>query len=186
MAALRIRTYGIITALMNTLLYRAIPRAIILLPFLILGISYNSLPADIMIFRHLDGTADYAPKSLFTVFRVPLIEVICGLAVEVMRRRLAKVDEHRSYYLMWTVLLYTVAVKTLLQALEMISSERNARIFFYLTAAAVAIGIICTVFTGRKAFTGIKRGAWKLELWEKLALIGLLISYLFLAFAPQF
>ena len=108
-----------------------------------------------MVFRHLDGTADYAPKSLFTVFRVPLIEVICGLAVEVMRRRPAKVPEHKSSYLMWTVLLYTVAAKTLLQALEMVSSERNARIFFYATAAAVAVGIICTVFTGRKAFTGL-------------------------------
>ena len=168
---------------MNTLLYRATPWTIILLPFLILGISYNSLPADIMIFRHLDGAADYAPKSLFTIFRVPLIEVVCGLAVEIMRRRPAKVREHKNSYLMWTVLLYTVAVKTLLQALEMISSEQNARIFFYLTAAAVAIGIVSTVFTGRKAFTGDNRGAWKLELWEKAALVGLLISYLFLAFA---
>jgi uncharacterized membrane protein len=169
---------------MNTLLYRAIPWTIILLPFLILGISYNSLPADIMVFRHLDGTADYAPKSLFTVFRVPLIEILCALTVEVMRRRRAKVPEHKSSYLMWTVLLYTVAVKTLLQALEMISSGRNARIFFYLTAAAVAIGIICTAFNGRKAFTAVNRGAWKLKLWEKAALVGLLAGYLFLAFAP--
>ena len=52
-------------------------------PFLIPGLSYNTLPAEIMVFRHLDGTADYAPKSLFTVFRVPLIEVVCGLAVEI-------------------------------------------------------------------------------------------------------
>jgi hypothetical protein len=168
---------------MNTLLYRAIPWTIILLPFFILGISYNSLPDQIMVFRHLDGTADYAPKSLFTVFRVPLIEVICGLAVEVMRRRAAKIDDHKSYYLMWTVLLFTVAAKTMFQALEMVSSEQNARIFFYLTAAAVAIGIICTLFTGRKAFSGIKRGAWKLELWEKAALVSLLIAYLILAFA---
>jgi hypothetical protein len=169
---------------MNTLLYRAIPWAIILLPFLILGLSYHSLPTEIMVFRHLDGTAGYAPKSLFTVFRVPLIEVLCALAVEVMRRRPAKVAEHKSSYLMWTVLLYTVAVKTLFQALEMVSVERNARIFFYLTAAAVAIGIICTVFTGRKAFTGVNRGAWRLELWEKAALAALLAGYLVLAFAP--
>jgi uncharacterized membrane protein len=179
-------SYVTITAPMNTLLYRAIPWTIILLPFLILGLGYHSLPAEIMIFRHLDGTADYAPKSLFTVFRVPLIEVICGLAVEIMRRRAAKVAEHKSSYLMWTVPLYTVAVKTLLQALEMISSGQNARIFFYLTAAAVAIGIICTIFTARKAFTGLKHGAWKLELWEKAALSGLLISYLFLAFLTNF
>jgi hypothetical protein len=169
---------------MNTLLYRAIPRAIILLPFLILGIAYSSLPADIMVFRHLDGTADYARKSLFTVFRVPLIEVICGLGVEIMRRRPAKVPGHESNYMMWTVLLYTVAAKTLLQALEMISSERNARVFFYLTAAAVAIGIVSTIFTGRKAFTGVNGRAWKLELWEKAALVALLAGYLALAFAP--
>jgi hypothetical protein len=171
---------------MNNVLYRIIPWTIILLPFLILGLSYSSLPAEIMVFRHLDGTADYAPKTLFTVFRVSLIEIVCALAVEIMRRRQAKVPVHKSSYLMWTVLLYTVAVKTLLQTLEMISSERNARIFFYLTAVAVAIGIIATIFTGRKAFTGIKRGAWKLELWEKAALSGLLICYLFLAFVPNF
>ena len=168
---------------MNNLLYRIIPWTIILLPFLILGISYNSLPAEIMVFRHLDDTADYAPNPS-SLFSGTLIEIVCGLAVEVMRRRPAKVPEHKSSYLMWTVLLYTVAVKSLLQALEMVSSEQNARIFFYLTAAAVAIGIICTAFAGRKAFTAVNRGAWKLELWEKAALAGLLISYLFLAFAP--
>ena len=171
---------------MNPLFYRIIPWTVILLPFLIVGLSYHLLPPEIMIFRHLDGMADYAPRSLFTVFRVPLIEIVCALAIEIMRRRAAKTDNHKSYYLMWTVLLYTVAAKTLLQALEMISSERNARIFFYATAAAVAVGIICTVFTGRKAFTSINGRAWKLGLWEKAALFALLAGYLILAFAPQF
>ena len=125
---------------MNTLLYRIIPWAIILLPFLILGISYNSLPADVLIFRGLDSTtADYAPKSLFTVFRVPLIEVVCGLAVEIMRRRAAKIPDHKSYYLMWTVLLYTVGVKTLFQALEAVSAD-SKRPHFYATAFAVILG----------------------------------------------
>lgn len=169
---------------MNTLLYRIIPWTVILLPFLILGLSYNSLPADIMVFRHLDGTADYAPKSLFTVFRVALIEVICGLAVEIMRRRAAKIDDFKSYYLMWTVLLYTVAAKTLLQSFEMVSTNGTARIFFYATAAAVTVGIITAAFTGRKSFTGINRGAWKLELWEIAGLLVLLTAYLFLAFGP--
>jgi hypothetical protein len=170
---------------MHNFLYRIIPWTIILAPFLILGLSYNSLPADIMIFRHLDGTADYAPKSLFTVFRVPLIEVVCGLAIVLMRRRAAGVSEYEGYYLMWTVLLWTVAAKTFLQMLDLLSPEHRAEQFFYVTGIVVIMGIILAGVAGRKTFGGFKRAEWKLELWEKTALTGLLISYLFLAFAPQ-
>jgi hypothetical protein len=170
----------------SKLLYRIIPWTVILLPFLILGILYNSLSADIIIFAHLDGSFDYAPKSLFTVFRVPLIEVVCGLAIEIMRLRASGVETLKSYYRMWTILLYTVAAKTLLQAVEMISARDRGRIFFYITLGVVILGIVSAVFTGRGAFSGFKRGEWKLGLWEIPALVGLLIGYLVLALAPQF
>ena len=170
---------------MRRALYQIIPWTIILLPFLILGLSYSSLPIEIMIYRGLDAaSAEYAPKSLFTVFRVPLIEVVCGLAVEIMRRRAANIEAQKSYYLMWTLLLYTVAFKTLLQAFEMVSSKDKSDAFFFTTLGMVIVGVVSAGFTGRKAFSGFKRGEWKLELWEKAALFGLLAGYLILAFGP--
>jgi hypothetical protein len=172
---------------MRRAFYQIIPWAIILLPFLVLGISYTSLPAEITIFRGFDAaSAEYAPKSLFTVFRVPMIEVVCALAIEIMRRRAAGVDSQKSYYLMWTILLYTVAFKTLLQAFEMVSSKDKSDIFFYTTLGVVIVGIISAAFAGRKAFSGFKRGEWKLEHWEKAALAGLLAGYVILAFGPDF
>lgn len=116
-------------AQMRRALYQIVPWTIILLPFLVPGISYSSLPAEITMFRGLDAApAIYAPKSLFTVFRVPLIEVFCALAIEIMRRRAAGVESQKSYYPMWTLLLYTVAFKTLLQAFEMVSSKDKSDI----------------------------------------------------------
>lgn len=168
---------------MRRALYQIIPWAIILLPFLILGVFYGSLPAEIMVFRGFDAaSADYAPKTLFTVFRVPLIEVVCALAIEIMRRRAAGVEAQSSYYLMWTVLLYTVAAKTLLQAIEMVSSKDKSDMFFYATLGGVIVGITSAAVTGRKAFSGYKRGEWKLALWEKTGLFGLLAGYVMLAF----
>lgn len=164
---------------MRRALYQIIPWTIILLPFLILGVSYSSLPAEVIVYR---GT--YAPKSFFTVFRVPLIEVVCGLAIEIMRRRAARVESQKSYSLMWTVLLYTVAFKTLLQAIEMISAKEKADIFFYTTLGVVIVGIVSAGIAGRKAFSVFKRGEWKLEVWEKGALAALLGGYLVLAFGP--
>lgn len=168
---------------MRKALYQIIPWIFILLPFLVLGVFYRSLSAEIMMFRGFDAaSAEYAPKSLFTVFRVPLIEVFCALAIEIMRRRAAGVEAQRSYYLMWTVLLYTVAFKTLLQAFEMLSSKDRSDIFFYTTLGVVIVGIISAAVTGRKAFSGFKRGEWKLALWEILVLAALLGGYLILAF----
>lgn len=166
---------------MRRALNQILPWAIILLPFLILGGYYTSLPSEVVIYR---GT--YAPKSLFAVFRVPLIEVSCALAIEIMRRRSAKAESQQNYYLMWTVLLYTVAFKTLLQTVEMLSPKESSDIFFYTTLGVVIAGIASAGVVGRKAFSGFKRGEWKLQLWEKAALAGLLAGYLVLAFAPGF
>jgi uncharacterized membrane protein len=137
-----------------------------------------------MVFRHLDGTADYAAKSLFTVFRVPLIEVICGLAIALMRRRATGVSEAQGYYFMWTILLWTVAAKTFFQMLDMLSPGHRAEQFFYVTGIVVIIGIILAGVAGRKAFAGFKRREWKLERWEIATLVGLLAGYLILAFLP--
>lgn len=170
---------------MRKILYQA-PWIVILLPFLILAILYNSLPDEILIYRNLFGSAEtYSAKSLFTVFRVPLIELVCFLAVLIMRRRAAGADESeisRDYYLMWTILLYTVAFKSLFQAFEIISSGPAAAVFFYLTAGVVIAGIILALFTGRKVFLSPYRAGRKLALWEKLALLASIAAYITLAF----
>src|ERR1044072_4888166 len=101
---------------MRKALYLIIPWAILLLPFLILTAFYNSLPTEIAIYRDLySGSETLASKSLFTVFRVPLIEIVGALAIEIIKRKSTRVEEserQKSYYLMWTILLYTAAFKS--------------------------------------------------------------------------
>ncbi len=103
------------------MLYRVAPWAILFLSFAILAISYDTIPDEVLIARNLDGSnPTFAPKSLFTVFRVPLIEVVCALVVELMRRKSSRSDSeiHANYRSMWSILLYTVAFKSLFQTFE--------------------------------------------------------------------
>jgi hypothetical protein len=128
-----------------------IPWLIIFASFLILAIAYNSLPGEILIFRGIFGDDPvHAPRSIFTVFRVALIEVVCALAIEIMRRGSPVMRLH-EHHLFWTILLYTVGVKSLLQTFEMIL-PRNANLFFSLTGAAVAVGLVIAAVAGRKLF----------------------------------
>ena len=108
--------------------FRIIPWLILLIPFAVLALFYASLPNGILITRSFFGNeAVIASKSLFTVFRVPLIEIVCAVAIEVMRRKFANVNA--DYYSMWSILLYTVALKSLLQAFEIVSANK---LFYYL------------------------------------------------------
>jgi len=107
--------------------YRITPWLILLLTFVILAFSYNSIPDEVLITRSFDGSnPTFAPKSLFTVFRVPLIEVVCALAIEIMRRNSAasKSEKHADYYSIWSVLLYTVAFKSLFQTFEDVAPQK--------------------------------------------------------------
>jgi hypothetical protein len=162
-----------------------IPWIIIFLPFLILASFYRVLPAEVLIAKNLDGSgAVFGPKSIFTVFRVPLIEVVCALAIEIMRRRFSTDPAHMNYYLMWTVLLYTVALKSLFQSLEIVSTGRWANRFLYLTIGIVVTGILAAVVPGIKAFSGSTRGVWKLGFVEIAALGALLLAYIAFALVP--
>lgn len=163
------------------------PWIILLFPFLILAFSYNSIPNEILIWRGFIGSDSIvAPKTLFTVFRVPLIEVVCALAIETMRHRFADSNSptHADYYTMWSILLYTVAFKSLSQTFEDVSSEKFVNLFFYMTAAIVVIGIILIIRKGRKFFSAYSREDWKLNRMEKSVLIILFVAYLGLAFLP--
>ncbi len=165
------------------ILYRAVPWLIILISFAILAFFYNSLPDKILIARSFFGNESVvAPKSLFTVFRVPLIELVCAAAIEIMRRKFAAVNA--KFSLMWKILLYTVALKSLFQSLEIVSVGNFASVFFYLTIGGVALGIIAALFVGRGIFSKSLRAARNFNLAESAILIFLLFGYLGLAIVP--
>jgi hypothetical protein len=159
------------------------PWLILLISFVILAVFYHALPNEILIARSFFGNeATLAPKSFFTVFRVPLIETVCAAAVEMMRRKFAA--GNAKFSLMWKILLYTVAFKSLFQSLETVSAKNLANLFFYLTVAVVGFGLIASLFVGRGVFSKSLRDARKFNLAETAILILLLISYLGLAIIP--
>lgn len=168
------------------------PWIVLAIPFLALAYFYASIAGEILIYRSLGGNDSvYAPKSLFTVFRVPLIEAVCAAMVEVMRRRFLRSESGLPVASMWNVLLYTVAFKSLFQAFEFIASsvyhaQACADVFFYATISAVASGIFLVVIKCRAVFRNFRREDWRVSPVEKIILGVLLISYLFLAFAPTF
>jgi hypothetical protein len=162
-----------------------IPYLILLLPFVILACFYNSIPNEVLITRSIFGDdATIAPKTLFTVFRVPLIEITCAAAIQVMRRKFA--NENADYYAMWSILLWTVAFKSLLQAFEIISSAKFAHDYFYATLGVVLVGIIMALFKGRRFFWDLFRGNQKFSGAETAILVLALIAYLALAIVPIF
>jgi hypothetical protein len=162
--------------------FRIIPWLILLIPFAVLALFYASLPNEILITRSFFGNeALIASKSLFTVFRVPLIEIVCAAAIEVMCRKFANVNA--DYYSMWSILLYTVALKSLLQAFEIVSSNN---LFYYLTFVVVIVGIILALFRGRKFFLNFFRDNQKFSGAETAILVIALIAYLGLAIIPTF
>ena len=165
------------------ILFRVIPWLILLISFAILAMFYNALPDKILIARSFFGSEVItAQKTLFTVFRVPLIETVCAATVELMRRRFAAVDAKFSS--MWNILLYTVSVKSLFQSLEIVSAEYFANVFFYLTIGVVALGLIAALIVGRDFFSKSARADWNFKPADKAILIFLLFSYLGLAIVP--
>jgi len=160
-----------------------IPWLILLLPFVIVAYFYNSLPNEVLIARSFfSDDATHAPKTLFTAFRVPLIEIVCAAAIEIMRRKSA--NENADYYRMWSILLYTVALKSLLQAFEIVSPRELAGDFFYATLGVVVVGIFLALFKGRKFFTDLFSGKQEFSGAEKAIFAVILIAYLGLAIVP--
>ena len=165
------------------------PWILILIPFVILAYSYDSLSDPVLIARDFFGDGVIvAPKSLFTVFRVPLIEVVCAAAIEVMRRRArAKTPKtDAEYYLFWTILLYTVAAKSVLQTIETVSLTDSSNYFTYVTLGAVVIGVLAAIIAGRKLLSNLKSVTGKFSLFDLAALAVLLIMYVGLALAPVY
>lgn len=167
------------------------PWIILIFPFIILAVLYNSIDEQILLMRSFVGNQTiYAPKSVFTVFRVPLIEIVCAAMIEIMRANFSP-SKSNAGFTMWSILLYTAAFKSLFQVFEFISSTvyyspDYADIFFYATLLTVIVGICLAIIKGRKIFSSSTRENWKLSLAEKAFLIVLLAAYFILAIVPTF
>jgi hypothetical protein len=168
------------------------PWIILAIAFPALAYFYDSIAGEILIYRSFNGdNSVFAPKSLFTVFRVPLIEVVCASIFEVMRRKFSRSENGEPVVRALNILLYTVAFKSFFQTLEFIASsvyksQTYADVFFYATIVAVAAGIFSVVFKGRNIFRNLRGEDWKSAPNEKIILGVLLVLYVFLAFAPSF
>ncbi len=150
-------------------IFLIIPWLILLIPFIVLAYFYSSLANEILIARSVFGNeAILAPKTVFTVFRVPLIEVVCAAAIEVMRRNFE--NEKADYFSIWNILLYTVTLKSLFQAFEIASTGDLANLFYYSTLGIVVIGIISALVKGRSYFSNFFRGNLKFNFLEKALL----------------
>lgn len=167
--------------------FRIVPAIVLFVSFLILAFYYDSLPLETLIARGLfGGEPTIAPKSLFTVFRVPLIELVCALAIIVMAKKSVSVTKSASYRRMWAVLLFAVSFKSLFQSLEAVSGEGLAQSFFYATIAVVAIGVVSAVAMGRDLFTVENRKEWSLDGFQRFSIFVLLAAYFGLAIVPIF
>lgn len=163
------------------------PWLIILLSFGIVAVFYEILPHEILIARGIfDGENVTAPKSIFTAFRPQLIDLICAMAIEVMRRNAverALPDEHGSF---WTTLLFVAAFKSLFQALETVAGPNYSSFWFYVTAFVVIVGILGALIQSRRIFTSFRLEHWVVERRRQVLLLVLLGAYIGISLVPIF
>jgi hypothetical protein len=92
-------------------------------PFFLLGMCYAALPVEVpVLLNPTAGAIMRAPKSVFTVFRVPLMNLTHGLMAIVMLSRkgdFADLKRRESYSGIFMTLLFTIALKSDLEALAM-------------------------------------------------------------------
>lgn len=157
---------------------------IILVSFLVPAFSYGSIPDKVLITRDIFGGSDvYADKSLFTVYRVPLIDLISALAFLMLSRASVKDELKTPFMRFFSALIFTAALKSLVQSLETILPGL-ATVFFYVTAGLVLTGILTAAVLGRRFLSSIRNSEFDLGRLEKAALFVLLFAYLGVAFFP--
>jgi len=153
-------------------------------PFIVLASRYHSLPAQLPLFRNpLAGVVAVGSKSLFTVFRVPLMNLTHGLMAAVLLAHTSDFpqgERRTSYAAFFLTLLLAVAFKSNFEAIEIsqlvLPFGLSGRWAATGTMASVVGGLVLAFIRGRKA-----RLPWselKLLLHEKIILAGLLALYL--------
>ncbi len=90
-------------------------------PFLLVAACYAALPVEVpVLLNPMARKMMFAPKSLFTVFRVPFMNLTHGLMATVMLSRAGDFEDVKrraSYSGIFLTLLFTIALKSDLEAL---------------------------------------------------------------------
>jgi hypothetical protein len=153
-------------------------------PFLLLAGVYNQLRADVPVIRNpLAGTVMIAPKSMFTVFRVPFMNLTHGLMAALMRshgRNFEDAARRSSYLAMFSTLLFAIALKSDFEALEISGLASQSGPFGHWAAAGTAVsvvaGVVLALVRGRRV--PIPWPELRLSVRDKVILAGLFLSYL--------
>ena len=153
-------------------------------PFLLLTGVYDALPAVLPIVRSpLAGVILIAPKSVFTVFRVPLMNLTHALMAVVMLSRAGDFRDilrRQSYFACFSTLLFAIALKSDFEAVEFSGPVFQlgvlARLAAVGTVLAVVGGLILACVRSRRAPMPWRE--LRLSVRDKAALVGLLVTYL--------
>jgi hypothetical protein len=153
-------------------------------PFLLVAAWYADLPVAMpVLLNPIAGAMMFAPKSLFTVFRVPFMNLTHGLMATVMLSRAGDFEDftrRASYSGIFLTLLFTIALKSDFEVLAICGLAWSFRpVMPWLTGATVA-----TVVGGLGLAFVHARGApipWhelRLSNLEKTMLLALFAAYL--------
>jgi hypothetical protein len=164
---------------------RILPAVLLCAPFVLLAASYRALPPEIPMLRlSVSHSTLMASKSLFTVFRVPLMNLIHGLMAAVMLYRAPdfQIPERRiAYSGLFSTLLFTVALKSDFEAMEFGALAAPApvplysRLLGFATVTTVLAGVVFAFVRGRRA--ALPWAELHLALRDKVLLFGLFGLY---------
>jgi hypothetical protein len=162
-------------------------------PFVLLGVCYAALPSELPVLRIPMGHAvTLATKSAFTVFRVPLMNLTHGLMAAVMLSRardFENAERRVSYASMFATLLFTVALKSDFEAMEISSLATPTALGSYArwlaagTGLSVVAGLSLALMRGRRV--PIPWPELRLRIRDKIALAGLFALYVGLVIASS-
>ena len=99
------------------------------LPFVLLGLSYSAAPSDLPVLSWIGHPALSAPKSLFMVFRVPVMNLIHGIMAAIMLSRapcFTNLERRTAYSNIFSTLLFTIALKADFEGLEFFATTSSA------------------------------------------------------------
>jgi hypothetical protein len=153
-------------------------------PFLLLAVCYPALPVRVTVLRNpLAGAAFLAPKSIFIVFRVPLMNLTHGLMAAVMLSRTGDFQDSRrraAYSRSFLALLFAVALKSLFEALEICGPAWSfgsvTQWLRFGTITSVAGGLGLALFCVRRV--PLPWPELRLAKLQKIILLGLFAAYL--------
>ncbi len=146
-------------------------------PFLLLAVSYVDLPPELPVLRSWIGhSTRSAPKSVFTVFRVPLMNLVHGLLAVIMLRRandFENIQRRIAYSNIFSTLLFAIALKSNFEAAE-ISLAAPWLGFGTLTAVVAGVGV--ALIRARKV--SLPWPELRLPIRDRYLIIGLFATYI--------